>query len=74
MGEYGWNIMLLFIVVIQLSTLIYIWKFESKVLLEKERKNLSYTLYQEATNLEAFFRSSTISQVKLASFKSFSKP
>jgi signal transduction histidine kinase len=29
---------------IQLSTLLYIWKVESKVLLEKERENLSYQL------------------------------
>ena len=36
--------MLLFIMFIQLSTLIYIWKYESKVLLEKERENLSYQL------------------------------
>jgi len=44
--------MLLLIVLIQLSTLIYIWKFESKVLLDKERKNLSYALHQEAKDLE----------------------
>jgi len=36
--------MLLFIMFIQLSTLVYIWKYESKVLLEKERENLSYQL------------------------------
>ena len=36
--------MLLFVMLIQLSTLIYIWKVESKVLLEKERQNLSYEL------------------------------
>jgi len=40
--------MLLFIMLIQLSTLVYIWKFESKVLLEKERKNLSYQLDMNA--------------------------
>jgi len=40
--------MLLFILFIQLSTLIYIWKFESKVLLEKERKNLLYQLDMNA--------------------------
>ena len=36
--------MLLFIMLIQLSTLVYIWKYESKVLLDKERKNLAYQL------------------------------
>ena len=36
--------MLLFIMLIQLATLVYIWKFESKVLLDKERKNLTYQL------------------------------
>ena len=36
--------MLLFVMLIQLSTLVYIWKVESKVLLEKERHNLSYEL------------------------------
>ncbi len=36
--------MLLFVMLIQLSTLVYIWKVESKVLLEKERQNLSYEL------------------------------
>jgi signal transduction histidine kinase len=36
--------MLTFIMLIQLGTLVYIWKFESKILLEKERKNLSYQL------------------------------
>jgi len=40
--------MLLFIMFIQLSTLVYIWIFESKVLLEKERKNLSYQLDMNA--------------------------
>jgi signal transduction histidine kinase len=40
--------MLLFIMFIQLSTLVYIWKYESKVLLEKERKNLSYQLDMSA--------------------------
>ncbi len=36
--------MLLFVMLIQLSTLVYIWKVESKVLLKKERQNLSYEL------------------------------
>jgi hypothetical protein len=36
--------MLLFIMLIQLSTLIYIWKFESEILVEKERENLIYQL------------------------------
>jgi len=36
--------MLLFIMLIQLGTLVYIWKVESKLLLEKERKNLNYQL------------------------------
>jgi signal transduction histidine kinase len=36
--------MLLFILLIQLMTLLYIWKFESSILLEKERKNLTYQL------------------------------
>jgi signal transduction histidine kinase len=36
--------MLMFIMLIQLSTLVYIWKFESKVLLKKERENLNYQL------------------------------
>ena len=36
--------MLLFVMFIQLSTLLYIWKVESKVLLEQERQNLIYQL------------------------------
>jgi len=36
--------MLLFVMLIQLSTLLYIWKVESKVLLEQERQNLVYQL------------------------------
>jgi len=40
--------MLIFIMFIQLSTLVYIWKFESNVLLEKERQNLSYQLEVDA--------------------------
>jgi signal transduction histidine kinase len=36
--------MLLFVMLIQLTTLLYIWKVESKVLLEKERQNLIYQL------------------------------
>lgn len=36
--------MLLFIMMIQLSSLIYIWKFESKVLIQKEQTNLEYQL------------------------------
>jgi len=40
--------MLLFIMFIQLSTLIYIWKYESNLLLEKERENLSYQLEIDA--------------------------
>jgi len=40
--------MLLFIMFIQLSTLIYIWKYESKVLIEKERENLTYQLDMNA--------------------------
>lgn len=36
--------MLFLIVFIQLSSLFYIWKFESKVLLDRERKNLQYQL------------------------------
>jgi len=36
--------MLAFIIFIQLSTLVYIWTFETRVLIEKERKNLAYEL------------------------------
>jgi signal transduction histidine kinase len=47
--------MLFLILFIQLGTLLYIWKFESKILLDKERKNLSYELEQQARNLENSF-------------------
>lgn len=47
--------MLLLIMTIKLGTLLYIWKFESEVLLEKERTNLSYELYKEAQGLEDSF-------------------
>jgi len=47
--------MLLLIMTIKLGTLLYIWKFESEVLLEKERTNLSYELYKEAKGLENSF-------------------
>jgi len=40
--------MLLFILLIQLGTLLYIWKFESNVLLQKERENLQYQLEIDA--------------------------
>jgi len=43
--------MLLFIMLIQLGTLIYIWKYESKVLLDKERKNLAYQLNVSSKSL-----------------------
>ena len=46
--------MLLFIMLIQLGTLIYIWKHESKVLLDKERKNLTYQLNVNCKRLEAY--------------------
>ena len=46
--------MLLFIMLIQLGTLIYIWKYESNVLLDKERKNLTYQLNVNAKRLEAY--------------------
>lgn len=36
--------MLFFIMLIQLGTLLYVWKIESQILLEKERKNLKYQL------------------------------
>ena len=36
--------MFLFIILIQLGNLIYIWKFESKLLLKKEKVNLEYQL------------------------------
>ena len=49
--------MLIIILFIQLVALLYIWKFESKILLEKERKNLSYALHQEAKNLEEHLNS-----------------
>jgi signal transduction histidine kinase len=40
--------MLIFIMFIQLSTLVYIWKFETRVLVKKEQKNLSYQLEIDA--------------------------
>ena len=40
--------MLFLIMMIQLSSLIYIWKFESKILIQKERQNLSYQLQIES--------------------------
>ena len=43
--------MLIFIMFIQLSTLVYIWKFETTVLIEKERKNLAYQLEIDANLL-----------------------
>ena len=43
--SYQWVfIMLLFISMIQLGSLIYIWKVESALLIEKEKKNLRYQL------------------------------
>ena len=36
--------MLIFIIFIQFGTLVYIWKYESKILLDKESKNLTYQL------------------------------
>ncbi|CAA6827860.1 MAG: HAMP domain-containing protein [uncultured Sulfurovum sp.] len=44
--------MLFFILLIQLGTLLYIWKFESKVLFNQEYADLKYELDQEAQNLE----------------------
>ncbi len=46
--------MLLFIMLIQFGTLVYIWKYESKVLLDKERKNLTYQLNVNCKRLEAY--------------------
>ena len=46
--------MLLFIMLIQLSTLVYIWKYESKILLDKERKNLTYQLNVNCKRLETY--------------------
>ena len=46
--------MLLFIMLIQLGTMYYIWSFESKVLLAKETKNLTYQLNTEAKLLEKY--------------------
>lgn len=45
--------MLIFIIVIQLSTLIYIWKYESEILIEKERKSLEYKLNVHSERLES---------------------
>ncbi len=44
-------LMLLFIMFVQLSTLFYIWKVESYVLLKKEQKNLEYQLEVDANFL-----------------------
>jgi len=44
--------MLLLIVITQLGTLIYIWKYESEILLDKERKNLNYQLEVHCQRLE----------------------
>ncbi len=49
--------MLFFIMLIQLGTLVYIWQFKSKVLLKKERQNLSYQLDMKATRLLMHFES-----------------
>lgn len=47
--------MLFMIVVIQLSSLFYIWKFETQVLLERERDNLQYQLDIDAKLLLSHF-------------------
>jgi signal transduction histidine kinase len=39
---------------IQLGTVVYIWTYESKVLLKKERKNLAYQLKVSSKNLESY--------------------
>jgi len=46
------TLMLLFIVGVQLSTLLYVWRVESKVLLDKERQTLSSQLSIQAQLLE----------------------
>ncbi|MCH9741176.1 MAG: HAMP domain-containing histidine kinase [Epsilonproteobacteria bacterium] len=49
--------MLFLIVLIQLSSLFYIWKFESKVLLERERESLNYQLDVDAKLLQSHLKS-----------------
>ncbi|HIP42274.1 MAG TPA: HAMP domain-containing histidine kinase [Campylobacterales bacterium] len=49
--------MLFLIVLIQLSNLFYIWKFESKVLLERERESLEYQLDVDAKLLQSHLKS-----------------
>jgi len=49
--------MLLFVMLIQLTTLLYIWKVESKVLLEQERQNLIYQLNINAKLLVSHMKS-----------------
>lgn len=49
--------MLFLIVVIQLSTLFYIWKFETKLLLHKERETLHYQLNINARLLSQHLKS-----------------
>jgi len=49
--------MLLFIMFIQLGTMYYIWSFESKVLLNKVTKNLTYQLNTEVKLLENHMQS-----------------
>ncbi len=47
--------MLLFILIIELITIFYIWYFESKVLIEKERQNLTRQLNIQAKQLDNHF-------------------
>ena len=49
--------MLLAILVIQFGTLLYLWKFENTITIEREQKNLQDTVNQEAKNLEEYFSS-----------------
>jgi len=49
--------MLFAILVIQFGTLLYLWKFENTITIERERKNLQDTVNQEAKNLEEYFSS-----------------
>jgi signal transduction histidine kinase len=44
-------VMLIFIVLVQLGTLMYIWKVESRLLLQKEEKNLRYQLENKVKSL-----------------------
>ena len=44
--------MLLFIMLIQLITLLYVWRVESTILLQKERQNLNYQLKIDAKLLD----------------------